>query len=110
MKEGLKLNSPNISKSHHLSDAQREVSQWRVEQQNIGNNQIYALLEVVQSHKTPKERLTALVRGLAIIVKHHTLASPKQVASLEHLTNKLTNKPDWLAIMFEEATSHSNRK
>ena len=104
------MNSPNISKSRHLSDAQREVFRWRVEQQNLVNNQIDTLLEVVQSYKTSEERLTALVRGLTLIVKHHTLASPQQVASLEHLTNKLTNKPDWLAIMFEEATSRSRRK
>ena len=110
MKEGLKLNSPNISKSRHLSDAQREVFQWRVEQQNLVNNQIDTLLEVVQSHKTPEKQLTSLVRELTLIVKHHTLASPQKVASLEHLTNKLTNKPDWLAIVFEEATSRSRRK
>ena len=100
---------PNISKSRHLADAQREVTTWQVEQQKLVNNQIDALINNVQSYKT-SERLTSLVRGLTLIVKHHTLASPQQVASLEHLTNKLTNKPDWLAIMFEEAIPHSNRK
>lgn len=100
---------PNISKSRHLADAQREVATWQVEQQKLVNEQIDMLVNNVQSHKTPEERLTALVRGLTFIVKHHTLASPQQVASLEHLTNKLTNKPDWLAIMLDEATSHSNR-
>lgn len=100
----------NISKSRHLADAQREVATWQVEQQKLVNEQIDTLVNNVQSHKTSNERLTALVRGLTLIVKHHTLASPQQAASLEHLTNKLTNKPDWLAIMFEEATSHSNRE
>lgn len=100
----------DISKSRHLADAQREVTTWQVEQQKLVNEQINILVNNVQSHKTPEECLTALVCGLTLIVKHHTLASPQQVASLEHLTNELTNKPDWLAIMFEEATSHSNRK
>lgn len=101
---------PSISKSRHLADVQREVAIWKVEQQKLVNEQIDTLVNNVQSHKTPDERLTALVRGLILIVKHHTLSSPQQVASLEHLTNKLTNKPDWLAIMFEESTSRSNRK
>lgn len=101
---------PNISKSRHLADAQREVATWQVEQQKLVNNRIDTLVNNVQLHKTPDERLTALVRGLTLIVKHHTLTSPQQAASLEHLTNKLTNKPDWLAIMFEGATFHSNRE
>ena len=101
---------PNISKSRHLSDAQREVSTWQVEQQKLVNEQIDTLVNNVQLHKTPDERLTALVRGLTLIVKHHTLTSPQQATSLEHLTNKLTNKPDWLTIMFDETISHSHRK
>lgn len=101
---------PNISKSRHLADAQREVATWQFEQQKLVNNQIDTLINNVQSHKPPHERLTALVRGLTLIVKHHTLSSPQQVASLEHLTNRLTNKPDWLVIMFEDATSRSNRE
>lgn len=104
------MKTPDISKSRHLADAQREVSTWQVEQQKLVNEQIDTLVNNVQSHKTPEERLTALVRGLTLIVKHHTLASPQQAASLEHLTNKLTNKPDWLAIMLDEAISHSHRK
>lgn len=100
----------DISKSRHLADAQREVTTWQVEQQKLVNEQIDTLVNNVQSHKTPEERLTALVRGLTLIVKHHTLASPQQVVSLEHLTNKLTNKPDWLAIMLDETISCSRRK
>lgn len=104
------MKTPDISKSRHLADAQREVATWQVEQQKLVNEQIDILVNNVQSHKTPEERLTALVRGLTLIVKHHTLASPQQAASLERLTNKLTNKPDWLAIMLDEAISHSHRK
>lgn len=67
---------PNISKSRHLADAQREVAIWQFEQQKLVNNQIDTLINNVQSHKPPHERLTALVRGLTLIVKHHTLSSP----------------------------------
>lgn len=101
---------PSISKSRHLADVQREVAIWKVEQQKLVNEQIDTLVNNVQSHKTPDERLTSLVRGLTLIVKHHTFASSQQAASLEHLTNKLTNKPDWLAIMLDETISRSRRK